>query len=132
MAPRTLEAFPLQNIGHGARHRAYEVEISGTVRASSEQLDRRAAYQHRHLPLWEKALKPGGERRRSIGPLRKGEDFLQVHNKYIVHRAGDQSCRLRILKNTDIVTSDRRLAAYSERCTARPAIVSIDRESTDH
>ncbi len=28
---------------------------------------------------------------------------------------------LRILGHTDIVTSDRRLAAYAERCTARPA-----------
>jgi glutathione S-transferase len=28
---------------------------------------------------------------------------------------------LRILKHTDIVTSERRLAAYVERCTARPA-----------
>jgi glutathione S-transferase len=28
---------------------------------------------------------------------------------------------LRILEHTDIVTSDRRLAAYVERCTARPA-----------
>jgi glutathione S-transferase len=28
---------------------------------------------------------------------------------------------LRILKHTDIVTSDQRLAAYVERCTARPA-----------
>ena len=28
---------------------------------------------------------------------------------------------LRILKHTDIVASDRRLAAYVERCTARPA-----------
>jgi glutathione S-transferase len=28
---------------------------------------------------------------------------------------------LRILKHTDIVTSDRRLAGYVERCTARPA-----------
>ncbi len=28
---------------------------------------------------------------------------------------------LRILNHTDIVTSDRRLAAYLERCTARPA-----------
>jgi glutathione S-transferase len=28
---------------------------------------------------------------------------------------------LRILKHTDIVSSDRRLAAYVERCTARPA-----------
>jgi glutathione S-transferase len=28
---------------------------------------------------------------------------------------------LRILKQTDIVTSDKGLAAYIERCTARPA-----------
>jgi glutathione S-transferase len=28
---------------------------------------------------------------------------------------------LRILKHTDIVTSDERLASYVERCTARPA-----------
>ena len=28
---------------------------------------------------------------------------------------------LRILKHTDIVTSDKKLAAYIERCTARPA-----------
>jgi glutathione S-transferase len=28
---------------------------------------------------------------------------------------------LRIPKHTDIVTGDRRLAAYIERCTARPA-----------
>ena len=37
--------------------------------------------------------------------------------------AGDlvMSTVLRILKHTDIVTSDRRLADYVERCTARPA-----------
>ena len=28
---------------------------------------------------------------------------------------------LRILKHTDIVTSEKRLAAYVARCTARPA-----------
>ena len=28
---------------------------------------------------------------------------------------------LRILKHTDIVTGDKRLAAYIERCTGRPA-----------
>jgi glutathione S-transferase len=28
---------------------------------------------------------------------------------------------LRILKHTDIVTGDKRLAAYIDRCTARPA-----------
>ncbi|HVT56422.1 MAG TPA: glutathione S-transferase family protein [Xanthobacteraceae bacterium] len=37
--------------------------------------------------------------------------------------AGDlmMSSVLRVLKHTDIVTSDKRLAAYVERCTARPA-----------
>ena len=37
--------------------------------------------------------------------------------------AGDlmMSTVLRILRHTDIVTSDQRLAAYVERCTARPA-----------
>lgn len=37
--------------------------------------------------------------------------------------AGDlmMSTVLRILHNTDIATSDERLAAYIERCTARPA-----------
>jgi glutathione S-transferase len=37
--------------------------------------------------------------------------------------AGDlmMSTVLRILQHTDVVTSDRRLAAYVERCTARPA-----------
>jgi len=37
--------------------------------------------------------------------------------------AGDlmMSTVLRILRHTDIVTSDQRLAAYIERCTARPA-----------
>jgi glutathione S-transferase len=37
--------------------------------------------------------------------------------------AGDlmMSAVLRILKHTDIVTGDKRLAAYIERCTARPA-----------
>jgi glutathione S-transferase len=37
--------------------------------------------------------------------------------------AGDlmMSTVLRILRHTDIVTSDQRLAAYMERCTTRPA-----------
>jgi glutathione S-transferase len=39
---------------------------------------------------------------------------------------------LRILKHTDIVTSDRRLAAYIERCTARPAFKrAIDAQIAD-
>jgi glutathione S-transferase len=38
-------------------------------------------------------------------------------------RAGDlmMATVLRILNHTDIVSSDKRLAAYVERCTARPA-----------
>jgi glutathione S-transferase len=36
--------------------------------------------------------------------------------------AGDlMMTTVRILKHTDIVTSDKRLAAYIDRCTARPA-----------
>jgi glutathione S-transferase len=52
---------------------------------------------------------------RSLGdkPYLDGERFT----------AGDlmMTTVLRILKHTDIVTSDGRLAAYIERCTARPA-----------
>jgi glutathione S-transferase len=32
---------------------------------------------------------------------------------------------LRILKHTDIVTSHKRLAAYVDRCTARPAFKRV-------
>jgi glutathione S-transferase len=39
---------------------------------------------------------------------------------------------LRILKHTDIVTSDKRLAAYIERCTARPAFQrALDAQLSD-
>ena len=39
---------------------------------------------------------------------------------------------LRILKHTDIVTSDKRLAAYVERCTARPAFKrALDAQMAD-
>jgi glutathione S-transferase len=39
---------------------------------------------------------------------------------------------LRILKHTDIVTSDKRLAAYIERCTARPAFKrALDSQLSD-
>jgi glutathione S-transferase len=52
---------------------------------------------------------------KSLGdkPFLDGENFT----------AGDlvMSTVLRILKNTDIVTRDARLAAYVERCTSRPA-----------
>jgi glutathione S-transferase len=73
---------------------------------------------------WAKLRRPGAEafvRRRfaslsmSLGdkPYLDGDRFT----------AGDlmMSTVLRILRHTDIVTSDQRLAAYVERCTARPA-----------
>lgn len=73
---------------------------------------------------WAKLRRPGAveflQRRlsalsRSLGdePYLDGGHFT----------AGDlmMTTVLRILHHTDIVTSDRRLAAYVERCTARPA-----------
>ena len=48
--------------------------------------------------------------------------------------AGDlmMTAVLRILKHTDIVTSDKRLAAYIERCTARPAFKrALDAQMAD-
>jgi glutathione S-transferase len=73
---------------------------------------------------WAKLRRPGAvqfvQRRlaglsKSLGdkPYLDGDRFT----------AGDlmMSTVLRILNNTDIVTSDKRLAAYIERCTARPA-----------
>ena len=73
---------------------------------------------------WAKQRRPGAveflQRRlaglsKSLGdkPYLDGDRFT----------AGDlmMTTVLRILKHTDIVSSDRRLAAYVERCTARPA-----------
>lgn len=73
---------------------------------------------------WAKLRRPGAvefaKRRltalsKSLGekPYLDGERFT----------AGDlmMTTVLRMLKHTDIVTSDKRLAAYIERCTARPA-----------
>ena len=73
---------------------------------------------------WAKLRRPGavefvqkrlGGLSASLGdkPYLDGERFT----------AGDlmMTTVLRILNHTDIVTSDRRLAAYIERCTARPA-----------
>ncbi|HEY1891163.1 MAG TPA: glutathione S-transferase family protein [Steroidobacteraceae bacterium] len=73
---------------------------------------------------WAKLRRPGAvefvQRRlsalsKSLGdkPFLDGEQFT----------AGDlvMSTVLRILKNTDIVSRDARLAAYVERCTGRPA-----------
>jgi glutathione S-transferase len=73
---------------------------------------------------WAKLRRPGAvefvQRRlaalsNSLGdkPFLDGERFT----------AGDlvMATVLRILKNTDIVSRDARLAAYLERCTSRPA-----------
>lgn len=73
---------------------------------------------------WAKLRRPGAvefaQRRlsglsKSLGdkPFLDGDRFT----------AGDlmMSTVLRIPKNTDLVTSDKRLAAYIDRCTARPA-----------
>src|SRR5262249_10074853 len=73
---------------------------------------------------WAKLRRPGpgdfvrkrlGAVSKSLGdkPYLDGDRFT----------AGDlmMTTVLRILKHTDIVTSDQRLAAYIERCTARPA-----------
>jgi glutathione S-transferase len=73
---------------------------------------------------WAKLRRPGAvefaqkrlaalSKRLGDGPYLDGDRFT----------AGDlmMTTVLRILKHTDIVTSDPRLAAYIERCTARPA-----------
>jgi glutathione S-transferase len=73
---------------------------------------------------WAKLRRPGAEAfvRRRLGSLSSAlgdKPFLDGDR----FTAGDlmMSTVLRILRHTDIVTSDRRLAAYVERCTARPA-----------
>ena len=84
---------------------------------------------------WAKLRRPGAvefvQRRlaglsKSLGdkPYLDGDRFT----------AGDlmMTTVLRILKHTDIVTSDKRLAAYVERCTARPAFKrALDAQMAD-
>jgi len=66
---------------------------------------------------WAKLRRPGAvdfaKRRLAGKPYLDGDRFT----------AGDlmMTTVLRILKHTDIVTSDKRLAAYIDRCMARPA-----------
>jgi glutathione S-transferase len=73
---------------------------------------------------WAKLRRPGAVeflRRRLAGLSNAlGEKSYLDGERFT---AGDlmMSTVLRILRHTDIVTSDRRLAAYIERCTARPA-----------
>jgi glutathione S-transferase len=73
---------------------------------------------------WAKLRRPGAvnfaQRRLSALSKTLGDrPYLDGHR----FTAGDlmMTTVLRILKHTDIVTSDKRLAAYIERCTTRPA-----------
>jgi glutathione S-transferase len=73
---------------------------------------------------WAKLRRPSAEAfvRHRLASLSKalGEKPYLDGDRFT---AGDlmMSTVLRILRHTDIVTSDQRLAAYVERCTARPA-----------
>jgi glutathione S-transferase len=73
---------------------------------------------------WAKLRRPGAvafvQRRLSALSKSLGDKHYLDGDRFT---AGDlmMTTVLRILKHTDIVTSDKRLAAYIERCTARPA-----------
>jgi glutathione S-transferase len=73
---------------------------------------------------WAKLRRPGAvelvEKRLSALSKSLGDKPYLDDDRFT---AGDlmMATVLRILKHTDIVTSDARLAAYIERCTARPA-----------
>jgi glutathione S-transferase len=73
---------------------------------------------------WAKLRRPGAvnfaQRRLSALSKTLGDKPYLDGNRFT---AGDlmMTTVLRILKHSDIVTSDKRLAAYIERCTARPA-----------
>jgi glutathione S-transferase len=73
---------------------------------------------------WAKLRRPGAVEfvQRRLGALSKtlGDRPYLDGDRFT---AGDlmMTTVLRILAHTDIVTSDKRLAAYIERCTARPA-----------
>jgi glutathione S-transferase len=73
---------------------------------------------------WAKLRRPGAvefvQRRLSALSTSLGDKPCLDGDRFT---AGDlvMTTVLRILKHTDIVTSDKRLAAYVERCTARPA-----------
>ena len=73
---------------------------------------------------WAKLRRPSAEafarqRLRGLSAALGGKPYLDGDR----FTAGDlmMTTVLRILSHTDIVTSDQRLAAYIERCTARPA-----------
>ena len=73
---------------------------------------------------WAKLRRPGAvefaQKRLSALSKSLGDEPYLDGDRFT---AGDlmMTTVLRILKHTDIVTSEKRLAAYVERCTARPA-----------
>jgi glutathione S-transferase len=73
---------------------------------------------------WAKLRRPGAvefvQRRLSALSNSLGDKSFLDGDRFT---AGDlmMTTVLRILKHTDVVSSDRRLAAYIERCTERPA-----------
>jgi len=70
---------------------------------------------------WAKLRRPDFAKRRLAGLSKSLGDKSYLDGDRFT--AGDlmMTTVLRILKHTDIVTSDKRLAAYIDRCTARPA-----------
>ena len=84
---------------------------------------------------WAKLRRPGALEfvRKRLSSLSKSLDdksFLDGDR----FTAGDlmMTTVLRILKHTDVVSSDRRLAAYIERCTSRPAFkLALDAQIGD-
>jgi len=84
---------------------------------------------------WAKLRRPGAvefvQRRLSALSTALGDKPYLNGGRFT---AGDlmMTTVLRILKHTDIVTSDPRLAAYIERCTARPAFTrALDAQLRD-
>ncbi len=84
---------------------------------------------------WAKLRRPGAvefvQRRLSALSTSLGDKPYLDGSRFT---AGDlmMTTVLRILKHTDIVTGDKRLAAYVERCTARPAFTrAIDAQLGD-
>jgi glutathione S-transferase len=85
---------------------------------------------------WAKLRRPGAVEflRRRLSALSKslGDKLYLDGDRFT---AGDlmMTTVLRMLRHTDIVTSDKRLAAYIERCTARPAFTrALDAQNADY
>lgn len=84
---------------------------------------------------WAKLRRPGAlefvrSRLAALSNSLGGKQYLDGDR----FTAGDlmMTTVLRILNHTDIVTSDKRLAAYVERCTARPAFTrALDAQLAD-